>query len=139
LEISLAFFEFDLAADKKVRAPPKFKILAGCENVRLWQCCKERLDGMSLRAADRERQGPLYAKWIAEGETLFVQLEDRQDGNGACDANQRAGGSKVGSRQFRNVRMTKAGTFLISHMNLGKVIEYDKEWYAEERSGVGVE
>jgi hypothetical protein len=30
--------------------------------------------------------------------------------------------------QFRNVRMTKAGTYLISHMNLGKVIEYDKNW-----------
>jgi hypothetical protein len=30
--------------------------------------------------------------------------------------------------QFRNVRMTKAGTYLISHMNLGKVIEYDKDW-----------
>lgn len=30
--------------------------------------------------------------------------------------------------QFRNVRMTRAGTFLIAHMNLGKVIEYDKNW-----------
>ena len=30
--------------------------------------------------------------------------------------------------QFRNVRMTKAGTYLISHMNLGKVIEYDEQW-----------
>jgi hypothetical protein len=30
--------------------------------------------------------------------------------------------------QFRNVRLTKAGTFLIAHMNLGKVIEYDKDW-----------
>jgi hypothetical protein len=30
--------------------------------------------------------------------------------------------------QFRNVRMTKDGTYLISHMNLGKVIEYDKDW-----------
>lgn len=30
--------------------------------------------------------------------------------------------------QFRNVRMTKAGTFLLSHLNLGKVIEYDKDW-----------
>lgn len=30
--------------------------------------------------------------------------------------------------QFRNVRMTKAGTFLISHLNLGRVIEYDKDW-----------
>jgi hypothetical protein len=30
--------------------------------------------------------------------------------------------------QFRNVRMTKAGTYLISHMNLGKVIEYDQAW-----------
>ena len=30
--------------------------------------------------------------------------------------------------QFRNVRMTKAGTYLIAHMNLSKVIEYDKDW-----------
>jgi Mal s 1 allergenic protein-like len=29
--------------------------------------------------------------------------------------------------QFRNVRMTRAGTYLIAHMNLGKVIEYDKD------------
>jgi hypothetical protein len=30
--------------------------------------------------------------------------------------------------QFRNVRMTKAGTYLIAHMNLGRVIEYDQDW-----------
>jgi hypothetical protein len=30
--------------------------------------------------------------------------------------------------QFRNVRLTKAGTYLIAHMNLGKVIEYDRDW-----------
>jgi len=30
--------------------------------------------------------------------------------------------------QFRNVRMTKQGTYLIAHMNLGRVIEYDKDW-----------
>ena len=30
--------------------------------------------------------------------------------------------------QFRNVRMTKAGTYLLAHMNLGKVIEYDQDW-----------
>jgi hypothetical protein len=30
--------------------------------------------------------------------------------------------------QFRNVRMTKAGTYLIAHMNLGMVVEYDKDW-----------
>ncbi len=30
--------------------------------------------------------------------------------------------------QFRNVRMTKAGTYLIAHMDLGKVVEYDKDW-----------
>jgi hypothetical protein len=32
--------------------------------------------------------------------------------------------------EFRNVRMTKAGTYLIAHMDLGKVIEYDKDWHA---------
>ena len=30
--------------------------------------------------------------------------------------------------QFRNVRMTKAGTYLIAHMDLGRVIEYDRNW-----------
>ncbi len=30
--------------------------------------------------------------------------------------------------QFRNVRMTKAGTYLMAHLNMGKVIEYDKNW-----------
>ncbi len=30
--------------------------------------------------------------------------------------------------QFRNVRLTKAGTYLIAHMNLSKVIEYDRDW-----------
>jgi hypothetical protein len=30
--------------------------------------------------------------------------------------------------QFRNVRMTKAGTYLIAHLDLNKVIEYDADW-----------
>jgi hypothetical protein len=30
--------------------------------------------------------------------------------------------------QFRNVRMIKGGHYLIAHMNLGKVIEYDANW-----------
>jgi len=30
--------------------------------------------------------------------------------------------------QFRNVRMTNAGTYLLAHLNMGKVIEYDKNW-----------
>ncbi len=30
--------------------------------------------------------------------------------------------------QFRNVRLTRAGTYLIAHMNLGRVIEYDKNF-----------
>ena len=30
--------------------------------------------------------------------------------------------------QFRHVRMTRAGTFLVPHLNMGKVVEYDKEW-----------
>ncbi|SRR5581483_2763127 len=30
--------------------------------------------------------------------------------------------------QFRNVRMTHDGHYLIAHMNLGKVIEYDQNW-----------
>jgi Mal s 1 allergenic protein-like len=30
--------------------------------------------------------------------------------------------------QFRHVRMTRAGTYLVSHLNMGKVVEYDKNW-----------
>lgn len=30
--------------------------------------------------------------------------------------------------QFRHVRMTRAGTYLVPHMNMGKVVEYDKDW-----------
>jgi len=30
--------------------------------------------------------------------------------------------------EFRHVRMTTKGTYLIAHMDLGKVIEYDKDW-----------
>jgi hypothetical protein len=30
--------------------------------------------------------------------------------------------------QFRNIRMTDRGTYLIAHLNLGKVIEYNKNW-----------
>jgi len=30
--------------------------------------------------------------------------------------------------QFRHVRLTKAGTYLVPHLNLGKVVEYDASW-----------
>jgi len=30
--------------------------------------------------------------------------------------------------QFRNIRITNAGTYLLEHLNIGKVIEYDKNW-----------
>jgi len=29
--------------------------------------------------------------------------------------------------QFRHIRMTRAGTFLVAHMDLGKVVEYDRD------------
>ena len=29
--------------------------------------------------------------------------------------------------QFRHIRMTKAGTFLVAHLDLGKVVEYSKD------------
>ena len=35
------------------------------------------------------------------------------------------GASKKTHGQFRRARMTAAGTFLVSHMDLGKVVEYD--------------
>lgn len=35
------------------------------------------------------------------------------------------GDSKSTHGQFRHVRLTNAGTFLVSHMNMGKVVEYD--------------
>ena len=39
---------------------------------------------------------------------------------------QLVGGSIHG--QFRHIRMTKTGTYLIPHLNLGKVREYDRNW-----------
>jgi hypothetical protein len=30
--------------------------------------------------------------------------------------------------QFRHVRMTKAGTYLVPHLDMGKVVEYDAQW-----------
>jgi hypothetical protein len=30
--------------------------------------------------------------------------------------------------QFRNVRMTRAGTYLLAHLDMGKVVEYDRNW-----------
>ena len=40
--------------------------------------------------------------------------------------------------QFRHVRMTKAGTFLVPHMDLGKVVEYDADgkelWLVDAKS-----
>jgi hypothetical protein len=30
--------------------------------------------------------------------------------------------------QFRHIRMTKSGTYLLAHLNMGKVIEYNKDW-----------
>lgn len=30
--------------------------------------------------------------------------------------------------QFRHIRLTHAGTYLVAHMNMGKVVEYDKDW-----------
>lgn len=30
--------------------------------------------------------------------------------------------------QFRNIRMTQAGTYLLPHLNMGKVIEYNRQW-----------
>jgi hypothetical protein len=30
--------------------------------------------------------------------------------------------------QFRHIRMTAAGTYLVAHLDLGKVIEYDRHW-----------
>ncbi|MFD2164093.1 hypothetical protein ACFSJU_16920 [Paradesertivirga mongoliensis] len=35
------------------------------------------------------------------------------------------GGSKTAHGQFRHVRYTTAGTFLVAHMDMGKVVEYD--------------
>jgi len=35
------------------------------------------------------------------------------------------GDIKTTHGQFRHVRLTNAGTFLVSHMNMGKVVEYD--------------
>jgi hypothetical protein len=31
--------------------------------------------------------------------------------------------------QFRHARITRAGTYLIPHLNMGKVVEYDNDWH----------
>ena len=36
--------------------------------------------------------------------------------------------AKTVHAQIRNARMTSAGTFLVPYMELGKVVEYDKDW-----------
>lgn len=36
--------------------------------------------------------------------------------------------------QFRNVRQTRAGTYLIAHLDLGQVVEYDRDWKVRWRT-----
>ena len=58
--------------------------------------------------------------------TGAVEMEHVLETKPKPDDPKAAGGSVHG--QFRHIRMTKAGTFLIAHLNLGRVREYDRDW-----------
>lgn len=58
-------------------------------------------------------------------------LIDKKNGKVLMEHELRTGGSldpKSIHGQFRHIRMTAAGTYLIAHLNLGKVIEYNRNW-----------
>src|SRR5688572_7865136 len=58
--------------------------------------------------------------------TGVVEMEHELEVKPKPDDPNALGGSIHG--QFRHIRMTKAGTYLIAHLNLGKVVEYDRNW-----------
>ncbi len=58
--------------------------------------------------------------------TGSVEMEHVLETKPKPDDPKAAGGSIHG--QFRHIRMTKAGTYLIAHLNLGRVREYDRDW-----------
>jgi hypothetical protein len=55
-----------------------------------------------------------------------IEMEHELETKPKPDDPQLVGGSIHG--QFRHIRMTKDGTYLIPHLNLGKVREYDHRW-----------
>jgi len=55
-----------------------------------------------------------------------IEMEHELETKPKPDDPQLVAGSIHG--QFRHIRMTKAGTYLIPHLNLGKVREYDRKW-----------
>jgi hypothetical protein len=55
-----------------------------------------------------------------------IEMEHELETQSKPDDPARVAGSIHG--QFRHIRMTKAGTYLIPHLNLGKVREYDRNW-----------
>ena len=55
-----------------------------------------------------------------------IEMEHELETQPKPDDPQLVGGSIHG--QFRHIRMTKTGTYLIPHLNLGKVREYDRNW-----------
>jgi hypothetical protein len=57
---------------------------------------------------------------------LFNLTTKKMEMEHAVDSKTRDAGSV--HAQFRNVRMTKAGTYLLPHLDLGKVVEYDTNW-----------
>ena len=58
--------------------------------------------------------------------TSAIEMEHELETAPRPDDPARVGGSVHG--QFRHIRMTKAGTYLVAHLNLGKVVEYDRDW-----------
>jgi len=55
-----------------------------------------------------------------------IEMEHELETKPKPDDPQLVGGSIHG--QFRHIRMTAQGTYLIPHLNLGKVREYDRNW-----------
>jgi hypothetical protein len=63
---------------------------------------------------------------IIDKRTGRVEMEHELETAPRPEDPAQVGGSVHG--QFRHIRMTKAGTYLIAHLNLGKVVEYDRNW-----------
>jgi hypothetical protein len=86
------------------------------------------------------------AQPIGKDKVLFMQcgdparliLMDKATNKPVKELTLRTKNPKGVHGQFRHVRMTKAGTFLVPHMDLGRVVEYDdrgKElWSVEAKS-----
>jgi len=75
----------------------------------------------------RERCGlPRAERLSGRGAANRKARQPNPDAARARDQTEAAGPQARGHGQFRHIRMTKAGTYLVAHLNLGKVREYDR-------------